>query len=594
MKVNDLRKELEARTLSSKGLKSQLIARLTKSLKTEQEKEEQEAENKEEEEEKPAEVEEKTEVDEKEEERKRREEEERKRREERERAARERRYNLPDNPAVLVHPSTTAKGGKFDCTVMSLSVLLDYRPDDNKEHTFEVSLFAELFNEMLMRDSGFLIYKSLAAAPEKPKEEKKDKDKKKDDKDKDKKDDDKKDDKKDDKDKDKDDKDKKEDEEPPAKKKKSEDSHKEDSKEDKKEKDKKDKKEGDDKDEKDDEAGDDDDAKSSTSDKKERDRKRSKERDDKRDKDKETKEKEKEKEKDKKKDKVKYVTADPGLLLAFCYFDQSHTGYLLDKDVEEIMHTIGLHLSRAQVKKLVQKLVSRDTLNYRKITDKPQAEKTKDGEEKKESEVKAEVKTDVKTEAAAEGEKMETDEAVAAGAGAEVKAELPDDETLAQGNRPLLATPKKDPVPITPTPRSSKRGKKEEDSPATGMVMYKGSVLDVSSVMVRLDKSEKTKRDTETKLKDTQEEIEMLKSSFNSSEQNSQKVALELQELKKKLRDQRKATDRAESDAKKYYEVLNRSKGPLGQLLGDIKDTLGGNDSKSDVKQEIKSEVNGE
>jgi len=42
-----LRKELEARTLSSKGLKSQLIARLTKSLKMEQEKEESEEQVKE-------------------------------------------------------------------------------------------------------------------------------------------------------------------------------------------------------------------------------------------------------------------------------------------------------------------------------------------------------------------------------------------------------------------------------------------------------------------------------------------------------------------------------------------------------------------
>lgn len=67
-------------------------------------------------------------------------EEEKKRREEREAAARERRYTLPDQPAVLVHPSTTAKSGKFDCTVMSLSLLLDYRQEDNKEHSFEVSL----------------------------------------------------------------------------------------------------------------------------------------------------------------------------------------------------------------------------------------------------------------------------------------------------------------------------------------------------------------------------------------------------------------------------------------------------------------------
>ncbi len=77
-------------------------------------------------------------------------EEEKKRREERDRVARERRYNLPENPAILVHPSPAAKGGKFDCTVMSLSVLLDYRPEDNKEHSFEVNLHKLLmiFNDI--------------------------------------------------------------------------------------------------------------------------------------------------------------------------------------------------------------------------------------------------------------------------------------------------------------------------------------------------------------------------------------------------------------------------------------------------------------
>lgn len=46
--------------------------------------------------------------------------------------------DLPSQPSILVYPSRTAKGGRFDCSVMSLSLLLDYRQEDNKEHSFEV------------------------------------------------------------------------------------------------------------------------------------------------------------------------------------------------------------------------------------------------------------------------------------------------------------------------------------------------------------------------------------------------------------------------------------------------------------------------
>lgn len=55
------------------------------------------------------------------------------------------------------------------------------------------------------------------------------------------------------------------------------------------------------------------------------------------------------KEKEKKKEKRKYMTLNPDLLLACIYFDQNHCGYILDKDMEEILHAIGLSLSRAQV-----------------------------------------------------------------------------------------------------------------------------------------------------------------------------------------------------------------------------------------------------
>lgn len=49
-------------------------------------------------------------------------------------------YELPNNPHIIVHPNATAKGGKFNCSVATLSLLLDYRITDNKEHSFEVCI----------------------------------------------------------------------------------------------------------------------------------------------------------------------------------------------------------------------------------------------------------------------------------------------------------------------------------------------------------------------------------------------------------------------------------------------------------------------
>lgn len=80
-------------------------------------------------------------------------------------AALERHYtSLPKEPSVLIYPSKTAKGGKFDCKCSSLSTLLDYRLDDNKEASFEVFLFAEALREAIDRSSAFLVYHAIDAA----------------------------------------------------------------------------------------------------------------------------------------------------------------------------------------------------------------------------------------------------------------------------------------------------------------------------------------------------------------------------------------------------------------------------------------------
>jgi len=177
MKVGELRGELEVRGQVAKGLKSQLQARLQKCLKSEQEAEEiknggegEKRDNDEVEESKDSEKDKSSEsvkdepteevtvvLDER----------------QKEKIASS--YKTPSTPCIFVHPNTKAKSGKFDCRVESLSVLLDYRTEDNKEGTFEVSLFAELFNEMFIRDSAFKLYKAIHNAHEKPKEKKEDK-----------------------------------------------------------------------------------------------------------------------------------------------------------------------------------------------------------------------------------------------------------------------------------------------------------------------------------------------------------------------------------------------------------------------------------
>lgn len=267
---------------------------------------------------------------------------------ERERRLLEKRYQLPDNPHIVIHPSRTAKSGKFFCNVMSLSILLDYRPEDTKEHSFEVSLFAELFNEMLMRDFGYNIYTALYAMPEKTKEVVE----------------------------------------------KEEEAEKEKEKESKRTadepKDKKSKKDEDSKAESDGRCKDDVSDKMDTSEKdKSNDSTDKYRKKDSRDKDKERDRKRRREDdldddtfsvkssdpKKKDKDRLKYYTADPDLLLSFVYFDQTHCGYIFEKDIEELFYTLGLRLSRAQTRKLVGKVVSRDSLFYRKLTDKPKEEK---------------------------------------------------------------------------------------------------------------------------------------------------------------------------------------------------------------------------
>uniref|UniRef100_A0A8C1L9H4 Cell division cycle and apoptosis regulator protein 1 n=1 Tax=Cyprinus carpio TaxID=7962 RepID=A0A8C1L9H4_CYPCA len=448
MKVNDLRKELESRSLSSKGLKSQLIARLTKQLKVE----EQVEESKEPEKPEPPSVEEdescRPEDD--------REEEERKRQEEQERQRRERRYVLPDEPTIIVHPNWTAKNGKFDCSIMSLSVLLDYRLEDNKEHSFEVSLFAELFNEMLQRDFGYRIYKALASLPSK------------------------------------------------------------DERKDKREKAKKEAERRDVKKEKEGENGE-----PATKRMREEDEKRKvgeilqeDRRDDRRD---ERKSKERSS-KDKDEKKKQMVTFNKDLLMAFVYFDQSHCGYLMEKDLEEIMYTLGLHLSRAQVKKLLNKPLIRESCHYRKLTDRPKDEPSPT---------------------------LTSDALI--------------DNLL--GNQSLL-------------PSLKIKRQSEDSGESSSLIVYKGAMVDVGSMMQKLEKSGKTREEIEQKL--MQQDIKMEEDSKHIAELEGANSSLqrELEEVKNNLRETENNLRASDQQKGSYEQQLHSTVSSLDTVMKEIQGVL--------------------
>lgn len=527
MNVNELRQELAARNLSSKGLKSQLLARILKAIKSEQAKEEGRQDDMDENEKDvsppPREDDDKKFRDSKDHD------EDKRKLCERERAALEKRYTLPESSHIIVHPSRMAKSGKFDCTVMSLSVLLDYRPEDTKEHSFEVSLFAELFNEMLMRDFGFRIYRALSSLPEKPKE--KDDDKKKDKKD------DKRDEKKDDKRKDDDKRCNRKDDRRDEKKR-------EGSKDKKDERDAKSKiddkdrdKEKDDDDEDEEEESDDDDS---------------------------VKDGRKDKEKDGKKRKTKLYTYDPYLLLSFVYFDQTHCGYIFDKDIEELIYTLGLNLSRAQVRKLVQKVVTRDSLHYRKLTDRSKEE---DGKEEK---------RDDKDSDRGEPAKAENEEEIL--------------RSLALGNKKLL------PVFVGGGPPSKRArredtvgGQFEEATIPEGFVMYKGSLLDVEKLVSQLKRSEKARLDTEERMMELQHELTVVNEKSVKQTNNIKGLSEDLKIYKDKLRSTDEKLKKVSTECHTYLTAVKNMYHIAAKMMqGDTKKV-----EVVEIQDEKIGEVNG-
>lgn len=553
LKVTELRTELQARNLPDDGVKNVLVTRLTKALKQEQE----EAEKKEAsestdpkpveeasaEEEKPADekpteqdstddtsakpvekeaeedfetmenvdMSEVTVIDEYDSKAEEKAKSEPAKLTEKERQLLEKRYSLPEQPHIIVHPSRTAKSGKFDCAVMSLSVLLDYRPEDSKEHSFEVSLFAELFNEMLTRDFGFNIYKALHMLPAKKEEDKKEKEVTID----------------------LDAVDDKKVNGDGAKDKPSEE----------------DAKSTNDKDEKD---------KSKDT------RKRSRFDDPTED---ERRRREKEKE------RTKLYTADRELLLSFTYFDVSHCGYIFDKDIEDLFYTIGLHLSRSQIRRLVSKAVTRDSLYYRKLTDKVKEDDDvvditddKSPEEEKEAD-----KAEPETEAETDDKKKEAEVAVEK-TDAAVTMEIPEAELkeIATGNSNykeqlkanlelvLNSDANDDDKPpakkIKLDPAANEDGVPQTES---DIVVHNGSVVNIPKLLEQMRRLEKSREETELLLVDLRKQNADLTKSNARANEKIKDQSTDLKNTSKKLAETEQNLREITRKYNEYYSTVS-------------------------------------
>lgn len=225
-------------------------------------------------------------------------------------------------------------------------------------------------------------------------------------------------------------------------------------------------------------------------------------------------------------------TANRPLLLACVYFDQTHTGYILDKDLEDIIHILGLQLSRAQVSKLVARCLTKNQFLYRKLTDRPVVKE--------------------------EGKAAAPDIYQA-------YYKETDDRSLASGN--LLVMGKA---------REMRLGTAErlEESGDSNIVMVNGNMVDVNSVLSNLSRSEKARSDTENRLKTVEDETTMLRASLTATEQSCQKLTKDLDAARRQLHDQHYELLAVQTNAQTRSSLLSRTSATLSALVTDINSIL--------------------
>ncbi|XP_078421497.1 cell division cycle and apoptosis regulator protein 1-like isoform X1 [Cetorhinus maximus] len=537
MKVEDFRRELKARNMNSKGTKAQLVSRLEKELEEEAAKEEIEkdetADQKEAEveatEEKSSPMEDQKEVV------------EGKQPEDSATVPKpEPRCPLPAEPAVIVRPNRSTMGGNFGCAALSLSTLRSYR-NDSKGHSFEVLWLAELFGEMLQRDFGYAIYKALLAFPErkpeevvvKPKAASANEDHG--------------------------EKDQKEVEQEEKLKQPKEET--EEAKEAEELMEAEEMKEASDLPTKatameEDENWDWELTKPEEGMTKEKDAKEKESEDDALlqiddvllleeneedfgisnvDEKKPTgkgNDAESESIKELEKDVSQMVSLRKDLLLAFIYFDRNLCSYILEKDLEQILCTLGLHLSRAQIKQLLGKVCSQNMCLYRTLTDGWEGDL----------------------------EKLENKSLVT--------------EDMLLGNQHLL--------PTCPTVTPSKPRTRSGDN---SLIEYNGNMVNVGNLIQKLERDERNRAEMENKLQSMESQLAETLGKLSSNDSMNKSLSSGMQEMQKQvseLEDRVKAAEKL----KIFYELrLQDNTRNLNSMIEEIQRIIKKNNAVTEKKE---------
>ncbi|KAJ8909668.1 hypothetical protein NQ315_005430 [Exocentrus adspersus] len=221
------------------------------------------------------------------------------------------------------------------------------------------------------------------------------------------------------------------------------------------------------------------------------------------------------KDKDKKrKERVKLYTKDKQLLLSFVYFDQTNCGYIFDKDIEDLLYTLGLKLSRAQVRKLVSKVVTRDSLHYRKLTDKPR-----------------------------DDDLIVIDDS-------ERDANL---HELALGNKKLLLTSFGE-ESITKK-RKLNCNNKDSAELEEGFVMFRGSLVDISKLISQLERSERARLETEAKMVELKSDIQKISEKYAKCNSSLKHLNSEIKEYREKLRNSDESLNRITVSSQYFFII---------------------------------------